>query len=226
MGLGESQRPFFKVYFQCHFFHKEFSDFHQGWVFLWVDILGAFSASFCLRVPLHCSLSHLMNYVLPEGGADLASPLCLLLHLVQKALSRSWAELERLELKAWERKQAGFRSLLCFQELEIRPRGHPGGGTGSVSWCVEAAVLVEGMTVKPCQGIFKPMSSQNSQCRWAQLCSEEEGDSVGPSANIWPQSAEGREGKGLENETSSRHQENMSEFWVASCMPEDCDFIL
>lgn len=86
-------------------------------------------------------------------------------------------------MKGWEKKQVNFENLLHFQELEITPEATPGKGPAML-WCAEAASLVEGKAVKPCQGIFKRMSSQNSQRSWAQLGAEEQGDSVGLLANI------------------------------------------
>ena len=53
-----------------------------------------------------------------------------------------------------------------------------------MSGCVEAAFLVEGMAVKPREGISVWTSPQNPQCSWAWLGSDEEGDSVGSLANI------------------------------------------
>lgn len=121
--------------------------------------------------------------MLPQGGADLALYLYLLPSLVHKELSKylKWKEngIERVrEETGWLQKPLTFSR--DGAPLQRPPQGR--------NWpCVMtcgAAVLVDGMAVKPCQGIFKPMSSCNPQCSWAQLGSEEEVDFVGSLANI------------------------------------------
>lgn len=121
--------------------------------------------------------------MLPEGGADLTSSLYLLLSLVQKELSKylKWKE---SGIEGVREKTGWLQKPLTFSRDEAPLQRPPRGRNWPCVMTCGAAVLVDGMAVKPCQGIFKPMSSCNPQCSWAQLGSEEEVDFVGSLANI------------------------------------------
>lgn len=183
MAFGERQRPSFKAYCQCHFSIRCSQIPPKMDPSLSVDLWGHSVPRFASDVVPHSSLRPLLNCGPPEGGAALAGPCVACYTCVESTLQmHSWVGktgIERVREKA-----GGLWKPLTFQELEMHSRGHPGQGAGLVSGCVEAAFLVEGMAVKPREGILRWMSSQNPQCSWAQRSSDEEGNSVGSLTNI------------------------------------------
>lgn len=223
VGFGESQRPSFKAYFQCHFSTRCFPippKMDSLSLSLSVDLLEHSGPCFASDVVPHSSSHPLLNCVPPEWGCP-CWPLRLRLHE-----GRGHSPNAQLSWKDWNWKgeresrralQASYISRagdalhrpprarswpcvrMCGSCLFGRGDGGETPGHFDVDVFSESSVLMGTAWLWPRGWLCRVISKQLTSKCW------------------------GKEGEDLEDEASSGYQENRSAFRAAFCMSKDCD---
>ena len=160
MGLGRAKGLFSRPISNVIFVHKAFSDYPADGLSLLGTPRGL-SASFCLRYYSSLFFISFAEIHTPWGWGW-PHIIC-----VSPAVLSAEDTLQKLELSCvdWDWKdgresRSTLNTSCIFKSWRSLPTP-PRGKVLAMSWCVEDAFLVEGLAVKPCQGIFKWMSPQN-----------------------------------------------------------------